>query len=190
MGVENMDLTQYPAHFHIGVNPNVIEEARRGQFELKNGLAVRIAGNKDPEIRGDNKDSLHALYIAPYEWNNYWQTGKNKNRQDEKYKKLKEDLVVKMIRIIEQVIPEISKHITYQSLATPLTFEHYNYVTKGSWYGPRYDQKLPPLATPIENLFLAGSNTAGAGVSGSLYSGIETANLVIELINKEIARED
>jgi len=190
LGVENMDLSQYPAHFHIGVNPNIVEEARRGQFELKEGLAVRIAGNKDPENRVENKDSLHALIIAPNDWNNYWQAGKNKNRQDEKYKKLKKNLEEKIIKMIEQIIPEISKHITYQSLATPLTFERYNYVTNGSWYGPRYDQNLPPLATPIENLFLAGSNIAGSGVSNSLQSGIQTANHIVELINKEITRED
>ncbi|NHK30259.1 MAG: NAD(P)/FAD-dependent oxidoreductase [Asgard group archaeon] len=190
LGVENMDLTHYPAHFHIGINPNVIEDARQRKFELKEGLLVRIAANKDPQIRIDNKDSLHALFIVPYDWSNYWQAGEKKDRQDENYKKLKEDLTEKMIKKIEQVIPEISKHITYKSLATPLTFERYNYVTNGSWYGPRYDQDLPPLVTPIENLFLAGSNTVGAGVSGSLYSGIKTANHVIELINKEITREE
>ena len=103
-----MDLTKYPAHFHIGVNPNVVEDAQQGKFELKEGLAVRIAANKDPQIRVDKKDSLHTLFIAPYDWNNYWQAGKNKDRQDEKYKKLKKDLEEKMIKMIEKVIPEIS----------------------------------------------------------------------------------
>ena len=95
-----------------------------------------------------------------------------------------------LIKMIEKVIPEISKHITYKSLATPLSFERYNYVTKGSWYGPKYNQDLPPLETPIKNLFLAGSNTAGAGVSGSLHSGVKTAKHVIELVNKEITKEE
>ncbi|NHJ40517.1 MAG: NAD(P)/FAD-dependent oxidoreductase [Asgard group archaeon] len=190
LGIENMDLTKYPAHFHIGINPNIIEDTRQGKFELKEGLAVRIAANKDPDIRKDNKDSIHALFLAPYDWNNYWHAGKNLNRESKEYKKLKEELTEKMIKIIEQIIPEISKNIVYKSLSTPLTFERYNYVTDGSWYGPRYDQELPDFRLPIENLFLAGSNTAGAGVTGSIYSGILTGNHVIELINKEITKED
>lgn len=187
LGVKGLDLSQYPAHFHVEVNGNILKEIHQGNFNLE-GIAVRIAANKDSGMRTDSKDSLHALCFAPFDWNNYWQAGESLKRGDE-YRKLKDELTQKMIKKIEQVIPEISKHIIYKSLSTPLTFERYNLVEEGAWYGPRYNQKLPDFIMPIKNLFLAGGNTGGGGVTAALNSGHKTAIYITELINQEIIKE-
>lgn len=55
-------------------------------------------------------------------------------------------------------------------------------VTNGAWYGPAYNQKLPNFKTPIKNLFLAGSNTAGSGINNAAGAGLHVSKYVLKNI--------
>ncbi|MFW9924394.1 MAG: hypothetical protein ACFFDW_14015, partial [Candidatus Thorarchaeota archaeon] len=78
------------------------------------------------------------------------------------------------------------EHIVVKELATPLTFERYNLVSKGAWYGTKFTQVIAEFKTPIKNLFFAGSNVDGSGVSTALTSGFKTGKFLI----KELAKQN
>ncbi|NHJ84525.1 MAG: hypothetical protein FK734_03635 [Asgard group archaeon] len=184
LGVENIDLSSLPPHFHIRDHSDfneMISKVREGDFDL-NTIAVRIPGNIDSSIENNGKKTIIVLSFAPYEWNKNWSAENGRERNGE-YKALKEEIYNKIIQKLERVIPEISKHIILKELSTPLTYERYNLVSKGAWYGPRFGQRLPNLQTPIPNLLFAGSNVKGAGVGGSFRSGLETAKYLLEKLN-------
>ncbi|MCK4432813.1 MAG: FAD-dependent oxidoreductase, partial [Methanomicrobia archaeon] len=181
LGVD-MDLSKYPSHFQIGQGLDVVERVRNNEFQL-NKLIVRIPANIDPSLRNKEGYSIVAFIFAPYNWENYWQAGPNKERTYE-YKQYKEEIANKMITLIETVIPGLSKHVVVKELGTPLTFEKYTLTTEGAWFGPFTFQKLPNFKTPIGNLFLAGSNVSGSGVPPAIRSGLNTAKYVLEKMDR------
>ncbi|NHJ85763.1 MAG: NAD(P)/FAD-dependent oxidoreductase [Asgard group archaeon] len=183
LGVEDLDLAEYPPHFMVGKNINIVPNVRNDLFDLE-GLGVRIPSNIDPETNNHKRKSLVVLGITNNKWNNFWKIGKDGKRTSE-YKSLKKDLTEKIIAAIEKVIPNLSKHIVHKRLATPYTFEKYNLSTEGSWYGPEANQKLPSFKSPIKNLYFAGSNVGGGGVSAAMTSGIKTAEYVLKKLEKK-----
>ncbi|MBN1328256.1 MAG: NAD(P)/FAD-dependent oxidoreductase [Candidatus Heimdallarchaeota archaeon] len=187
LGVEDLDLSNYPPHFIIGKNINIIPNLRNETFDLE-GLGVRIPSNADPGTRDKKRNSLVILGFAPYKWNDFWRVGQDGKRTSE-YKLLKKDLTEKIIAVVEKVIPEISKYIVHKRLATPLTFEKFNLSTNGSWYGPESNQKLPRFKSPIKNLYFAGSNVGGSGVSSAMTSGIKTGEFVLKKLTKKAIKE-
>ncbi|MHA1126334.1 MAG: phytoene desaturase family protein [Candidatus Heimdallarchaeota archaeon] len=187
LGVEGIDLKEYPPHFIIGKCSGIIPNIRESKFDL-NGLGIRIPSNADLTLKDGNKDSIVVLGFPPYEWNDYWKIGKDGKRTKE-YRQLKRELTEKIIAIVEKVISGVSEHIVIKRLATPYTFERYNSSTKGAWYGPAFNQKLPSFKSPIKNLFFAGANVGGSGVSQAMNSGINTGKLVLKLLDRKFLRE-
>jgi len=187
LGVEGIDLKEYPPHFIIGKSEGIIPNLREGKFDLE-GLGIRIPSNADPTLKVGDKDSIVVLGFTPYEWNDFWKIGKNSKRTKE-YRQLKKELTEKIIAVVEKIIPGLSKHIVLKRLATPYTFERYNSSTKGAWYGPAFNQKLPNFKSPIKNLFFAGANVGGSGVSQAMNSGINTGKFVLNKLDKKFLRE-
>jgi len=187
LGVEDLDLTPYPPHFIIGKNTGIQANIRENEFDME-GLGVRIPSNANPASKDGKKDSLVVLGFAPYKWNNFWKMGKDGKRTKE-YRRLKNEVTERIIAVVEKIIPGISKHIVLKRLATPFTFEKYNNSSEGAWYGPELNQKLPNFKTPIRNLFLAGSNVGGAGVSAAMASGLNTGKFVFKKLKRENKKE-
>ena len=187
LGVD-MDLRSYPSHISYGQNPMFLDmldrirlEAHDGEIaDVIAGPAIRIPSNLDPSHASPGKSCVILLAQAPYNYKNNWMTGPNGERTDA-YRALKQEVADKLIRMVENVIPELSKHIVVKDVATPLTFERYTWQYKGGWYGPAMDQELPDRVTPIKGLLLAGSNTVGPGVPRAFTSGKETAQHILKM---------
>lgn len=107
------------------------------------------------------------------------------------YDAMKEDLAWRMVRGLEKRIPGLSKHITYYSLGTPLSNEHYLNATRGNLYGiDKRPSQVGPLGfsarTEFEGLFLCGASTISHGVAGVTASGVEAAKAVLNVRARDI----
>jgi len=187
LGLENIDLSEYPPHFIIGKSTEIVPKVRNEDINL-DSIGIRIASNIDPSLKKGSKDSLIVLGFATNKWNNFWKTGKTLKRSID-YKKLKKEIMQKLISAVEKIIPNLSKHIVLKRLATPLTYERFNLSTDGSWYGPEFNQKLPSFKSPIKNLFFAGSNVKGGGVTPAMSSGIETGMYLLKKIERDYLKK-
>lgn len=184
--VEDIDLTQYPPHFNISDEidfDNLIARIRKGYFDYQ-FLGVRIPSNIDSNLEVENKKSIIILAFTPFDWNDTWKANDKMERKSD-YRQLKKEVTQKIIARVEKAIPNLSNHIIHSELATQLTFERYNLVSKGAWYATRYDQIVGNFKSPINNLLFAGSNISGGGVGTSLYSGLQTGQYLSEKISKK-----
>ncbi len=187
LGIENYDLSKYPAHLMIGRTSDITKNYEENDFNV-DGIAVRIPNNSDKLKARPEKESLIVLTFAPYNWNNFWKIGRNKKRTKE-YRELKKSIIAKIIAKLESFMPNISKHIKIKRLATPMTFERFNGSTNGAWYGPKVNQRLPSFKSQIKNLFFAGSNVGGSGVQAAMSSGLETGAFLMRKMNKKLLKE-
>ncbi len=110
------------------------------------------------------------------------------------YEAMKEDLAWRMVRGLEKRIPGLSKHITYYSLGTPLSNEHYLNATRGNLYGiDKRPSQVGPLGftarTEFEGLFLCGQSTTSHGVAGVTASGIDAAKAVLNCGARDLLKE-
>ncbi|PIU60177.1 hypothetical protein COS86_00320 [Candidatus Bathyarchaeota archaeon CG07_land_8_20_14_0_80_47_9] len=164
LGVD-ADLKQFDSHInYLGEEKEADWDEyhrtlRKGELELR-GLGIRIPSNLEPSYAPTGKSSVILVSLAPYSHKNNWMIG-SEGARTEQYQSLKKEVVDRMIKIAEKVIPNLSKHIVVEDAATPLTFERYTWNSEGAWYGPRINQKMPAYITPVKNLYLAGSNTRG-----------------------------
>ncbi len=184
--VEEIDLTQYPPHFNVSNEIDfdyLITRLREGYFDYE-FLGVRIPSNIDSNLEVGNKKSIIILAFTPFDWNDNWKANDKMERKSD-YKQLKKEVTQKIIARIETAIPNLSEHIIFSELSTPLTFERYNLASKGAWYATRYDQIVGNFKSPIKNLLFAGSNISGGGVGTSLYSGLKTGQYLSGKISKE-----
>ncbi|MFZ5905768.1 MAG: phytoene desaturase family protein [Chloroflexota bacterium] len=109
------------------------------------------------------------------------------------YEAMKEDLAWRMVRGLEKRIPGLSRHITFYSLGTPLTNEHYLNATRGNLYGiDKRPSQVGPLGftprTEFEGLFLCGQSTMSHGVAGVTASGVDAAKAVLECRSRDLLR--
>ena len=187
LGLEDIDLSEYPAHFIIGKNSDIVPKVRNEHIDLES-VGVRISSNIDPSQKNGSKTSLIVLGFANKKWNNNWNTGNSKKKPIE-YRELKKNVMQKLISKIEKIIPNISRHISLKRLATPFTFERFNLSSEGAWYGPEWNQKLPKFKSPIKNLFFAGSNVSGGGVTTAMHSGLTTGKFLLKKIEKDYLKK-
>lgn len=188
LAVEGIDLTHFPPHFNISDDVDfdtIFEHTSKGNFNSDfNFLGVRIPSNIDPKLEVGTKKSIMVLGFAPYNWNDTWKVSTEMKRKSQ-YKQLKANITKKIITRLEKVIPNLSEQIILSELATPLTFERYNLVSKGAWYGVKYTQIVGNFKSCIKNLLFAGSNIDGAGVGTALSSGLKTGRYLTEQISKK-----
>lgn len=118
----------------------------------------------------------------PCNYMGYWKREMDGTRGKE-YTELKEALADKLIAAAEEIIPQLSKHIVYKDIATPLTFERYTLNSEGALHGwfPAPGAKLRSQKTPIKNLYQAGHWTfPGGGIFAVALSGRNAAQLVLK----------
>lgn len=152
------------------------------------GLLVSVATLRAPDsgLAPAGQHCLDLQYMpAPYRYKNNWMAGPDKTRGEE-YKKLKRDFAKALIAAAERLIPDLSKHILAQDIATPLTYERYTLSSEGAWY----DAACTPrqigwhrlsAKTPVPGLYLTGAGTyPGPGMFGAIVSGSLTADAILE----------
>jgi phytoene dehydrogenase-like protein/ferredoxin-NADP reductase len=106
--------------------------------------------------------------------------GQPRGHRGADYSALKERIGDGLLRLADTPIPGLASLVTYRELSTPLTVEHYTSHPGGRFYGlaatpERYRSSLLGPRTPVEGLFLAGSDAGCLGIVGSLMGGVGAA---------------
>ena len=92
----------------------------------------------------------------------------------EPYLAVKEEWHRKQVATIQGLVAPFADHVTYADVFTPTTIHHYTRHLNGAVYGaPR---KARTGLTPVEGLFVAGTDQGFLGVVGAMLSGISIAN--------------
>ncbi|MCG3255053.1 MAG: NAD(P)/FAD-dependent oxidoreductase [Candidatus Heimdallarchaeota archaeon] len=171
------ELEGYPSHMAYNFDAEKhIKNTLNGIFDPKEVL-IRIPSKIDPDLLNEGKSSVILLSLAPYNWENKWNSA-----DPEKYKKTKEMYADMLIKLAENVIPDLSEHITLKIVSTPLTFERFSLNTQGAWLGPKMGGLNVKFQPPIRKLLLAGANIDGGGVPPSFFSGMRIAKYVSKRI--------
>ena len=135
-------------------------------------MLVTIPTLTDPSIAPDKKHILIFLAYAPY------------HLEGKDWKEEKARVTEKLINKVEEVIPNLSKHIVVKESATPLTIERITLNSEGSiigWAPTPESLNRPQPKSPIEKLYLAGHWTVpGGGTVCVIPSGWMTANMIME----------
>ena len=99
----------------------------------------------------------------------YWM-----NLPDEEYYPAKEFWTKKILDAAQEHIPDIREHIIDTDVFTPRTIKKFTGHLKGAVYGAPV--KVLDGTTPIEHLYLCGTDQGFLGIIGSMLSGITMAN--------------
>ncbi len=120
--------------------------------------------------------------IFPSQCFNDWEETYWKERSSNYYA-LKEKLIEKYLDFVEKKIPGFKQLVVYKEMATPLTFKHFTNRSGGTFYGlpaipERY--KLPDVKvkSPIDGLYLTGTDILSNGILPALCSGLATASFL------------
>jgi len=154
------------------------------------GMFLTTTTLKDPSKKHSGHHTCESFAFVSYEGFERWAKSKYGSRPAD-YEAMKEDLAWRMVRGLEKRIPGLSKHITFYSLGTPLTNEHYLNATRGNLYGiDKRPTQVGPFGfsakTEFEGLFLCGQSTTSHGVAGVTASGIEAAKAVLNCRSRDI----
>ena len=100
-------------------------------------------------------------------------------KRGQTYEELKAELAERMLTFIEKKYPGFRDIVDFMELSTPLTTEHFTQHKRGWIYGmlTTPDRLLKPwnhVKTPIQNLYLTGTDAAVLGVAGAFTGGILT----------------
>ena len=105
-------------------------------------------------------------------------------RRSADYESAKNRITKALLDFVELHRPGFADLVEYSELATPLTFEHFTAAPSGTIYGypatpERYGKEWLGPRTPIQNLYLTGSDAALLGIMGALMGGVLTASLLL-----------
>lgn len=137
---------------------------------------------KDPTSFDGKHHSLEVITFIDYK--SFEPFKEETEKRSKEYLKFKEEMMKKMIRGLEKVIPTINDHIVHKELGTPITNEYYINTTRGNVYGTEKSLKhIGPFAfkakSEIENLYLCGASILSHGVAGASHSGVNTAAVIL-----------
>ena len=119
----------------------------------------------NPDMAPKDCHSLILMTKAGYDYKESWKGCKDKEAE-------------RLIKMAEQIIPNLSSHIIIQDSATPLTLERYTGNDNGAAFGwaqgiDHVGANRLQIETPINGLYLTGHWTIpGGGIESVVASGI------------------
>lgn len=157
------------------------------------GMFISCTTLKDPSSFDGKHHSIEAITYLDYDI--FEKFKDEKEPRSKEYLQFKELLTEKMLKTLEQVLPNIREHIIHKELGTPITNEYYINTTKGSVYGTEKKlTQIGPFAykakSEIKNLYLCGASIVSHGVAGAGYSGLQTAGEILNLKQKDLLKTD
>jgi all-trans-retinol 13,14-reductase len=158
------------------------------------GLFLTVTTLKDPTKKGkDGQHTVEAFALVPWGLFEPWASSRSGARPAD-YEALKRRLEGWLLAGLAEVVPGIEKRVTYSSLGTPLTNEHYVASTRGGLYGiEKTLGQLGPLAfgptCELDGLLLCGASTLSHGVSGATQSGVAAARTALGCRTRDLLRE-
>lgn len=91
------------------------------------------------------------------------------------YNQKKEEVLHQSLEILKKYVPLEESEITFSDVFTPTTVERYTGHLGGCVYGTPDKSRMG--TTPIDGLYLCGTDQGFLGIIGSMLSGISMANL-------------
>jgi len=163
--LQEMGLCHHIDYFSTFDIESIFESQMTG--ELNEGaisIGMVVPTLTDPQLAPPGSHVITLSLLTPYWGRMHWVDRK-------------EEVASRLIRIAEETIPGLSRHIRVREISTPLTLERYTSNFEGAAYGWEQSpnqagpRRLSPR-TPIENLYLAGHWTyPGGGVAAVAVSG-------------------
>jgi all-trans-retinol 13,14-reductase len=148
----------------------------------KCSLYIMMHSLRDPSQAPEGMATVQIETPFPYDYMDCWKREADGSRGKE-YTECKDTLADKLIASAEKIIPQLSKHIVWKDIATPLTYERYTLNSEGASHGwfPAPGAKMRSQKTPFKNLFQAGHWTfPGPGIFTVALSGRNAAKLVLK----------
>ncbi len=156
----------------------------------KSEISVISQSARDKTLAPKGRGTLKIIMPALFKSYEYWQTtldNKDNIIRGEKYKDLKSDFAIKLIRRVEGRLGlDLQKHIIDYDVATPVTFWRYTANREGSMMGPRPGRKnitsgVARYKTPLKGLYLSGHwAELGGGVPIVVKAAINSTLLVLK----------
>jgi phytoene dehydrogenase-like protein len=138
-----------------------------------------------PSLKDTRAQSHTAEIIAPFSYASLEKYRREPwRRRSADYEVAKNRITRSLLDLIERHHPGFGDLVEYAELSTPLTFEHFTAAPSGAIYGyPATPKKYrtPWLGprTPIQNLYLTGTDVTILGIMGALMGGVITASCVL-----------
>jgi phytoene dehydrogenase-like protein len=94
------------------------------------------------------------------------------------YQNQKSHWLSQMVAAAERFIPNLGQHMVAHDMFTPTTVRHFTGHDNGAVYGA--PQKRYDATTHLENLWVCGADQGYVGIVGTLTSGIQVANKLLQ----------
>ena len=94
---------------------------------------------------------------------------------ESEYAQEKEKVLVSSLELLRKLYPQLTEEVTFHDVFTPTTIKKFTGHCGGTVYGST--EKSRDGKTPIENLFVCGTDQGFLGIVGAMLSGISMANL-------------
>jgi phytoene dehydrogenase-like protein len=111
--------------------------------------------------------TLRITYMANYsQWRELERTS---------YEAKKEEVALNARALLKKLYPEFNGELRFTDVFSPTTIERYTWHLDGTVYGSI--DKARDGRTPVDNLFIIGTDQGFLGIVGAMLSGISMANL-------------
>lgn len=90
------------------------------------------------------------------------------------YAEVKEAWFQDQVKKLLTILPDFRAHVQVHDVFTPTTVQHFTGHFKGAIYGS--PKKIKSGLTPVEGLFITGTDQGFLGIVGAMLSGISIAN--------------
>ena len=169
-----------------GAYERAVRQLPAGDVE---SLFLSVSSLKDPGHAPTGQHTLEMFTLVPYEPFRAWE-GSETGARSAEYERFKAQLADRMLATAETVIPGLRRHLTFQSIATPLTNWFYCRSWKGAMYGTaKTPWQVGPFSfsqkSPVDGLTLCGASTISHGIAGASMSGLIAAQRVLGLSTAE-----
>lgn len=139
-----------------------------GEVDLSSGV-ICFADNFEGIDKGELLQ-LRATHLANYDlWKAAYDQG-----DSGRYGAMKSQWQKSSNQTVGKIIGKYEQNIVYDDFFTPITIERYTSKANGAIYGS--SRKIKDGVTPLENLFIAGTDQGFLGIVGSMLSGISMVN--------------
>ncbi|MGH8557228.1 MAG: phytoene desaturase family protein [Methylococcales bacterium] len=159
-----------------GYDHDALFSVRDGVSEAKiNSCFLSFPSLKDPEAAAHTAELITFVDRASFmKWSN-----RRWGHRGEDYTQIKHKIGKALLDFVDLRFPGFAELVDYCEVSTPLSTASFTGHRDGCIYGlPGVPEKLAAgwlgTRTPLKNLYLTGSDTAGHGVVGALMGGILT----------------
>jgi len=147
-------------------NSNKYSYTQAQNYFDERSAVICLPDNYEPHV-STGEGMVRVTYMANFD---QWKT---LSRED--YLAKKESVAQSALALTKKLIPKLDAKLLYTDVFSPTTIEKYTWHFKGTVYGSI--DKTRDGRTPIDNLFIIGTDQGFLGIVGAMLSGISMANL-------------